>query len=413
MGAPRRLSRSAENLKNLTIRYFADIHGRAQAGDFVVWVAIIVPVELLKGFDLVVAVPENHSAMCAARGVGSTQAEAAEHAGYSIDLCSYARIDLGTWLKGGAGSPSMGLPRPNLLISNNNNCSLLVKWFDVYRRELGIPHFTLDVPFCYEPQEARNLDYIISQFKDLIALIEKMTGQTFNIERVREAARLSNEANTHWKRFLSFAAHHPSGITAFDSFVHMAPFITSFRGTPELVAHFKLLADETEELVKAGNFPVPDEKYRLLWDNIAPWHQLRKMSSRLAGLKANVMYASYTSCIGTKEGEVDQFICRDPDPLRDMARLQNSSVCPYGLELRYRAMSEMIERFDINGVVFASNRSCKVYSIMQMDLKKRIEKKFGIPSVMIDVDHADPRKYSEEKEFIKIEALLEMIDAGQ
>lgn len=407
--AARRLEKSAENLKRLTLDYFTELHGRAKAGDFVAWVAIIVPIELLKGFDIAVAVPENHSAMCAARGVAADQAQAAEEAGYSIDLCSYARIDLGTWMKKGAGSPSFGLPRPSLLISNNNNCSLLVKWFDVYRRELGVPHFTLDVPFCYAPQTERDLQYIIEQFRELIALIEKMTGQKWDEGKVREAVRLTNEANAHWKRFLGFAAHRPAGITAFDSFVHMAPYITSFRGTPRLVEHFKLLADETEALVSAGDFPVPAERARLLWDNIAPWHQLRKMSTRLAGLGANVIYASYTSCIGTVEGCIEQYQYCDDDPLRALARLQNSSVCPYGLDLREKAMAEMIEKFGINGAVFASNRSCKVYSVMQMDLQRRIEKRCGIPTVMIDVDHADPRKYAEEKEFVKLEAMLEMV----
>lgn len=407
MSGGRRLEKSAENLKKLVADYFMGMHRQAAEGGFVTWIAIIVPVELLKGFDVVVAVPENHSAMCAARGSGADQAEKAEQKGYSMDLCSYARIDLGTWFAGGDGSPTRGMPRPDLLISNNNNCSLLVKWFDVYRRELQVPHFTLDVPFCYGPQKSRDLDYIVSQFRDLIALMESLTGQTWDEDRVREAVRLSDEANLHWKRFLDLARNHPAGITAFDSFVHMAPYITSFRGTQELVDHCRLLADEAEALMEAGDFPVPDEKHRLLWDNIAPWHQLRNMSSRLARLDANVICATYTSCMGTVEGGVDQYRYRSEDPLHDLARIQNFSVCPYGLELRYQAMCKMIERMDINGVVFSSNRSCKVYSVMQMDLKRMIEKRFGIPTVMIDVDHADPRQYNEEKEFLKLEAMLE------
>lgn len=72
-------------------------------------------------------------------------------------------------------------------------------------------------------------------------------------------------------------------------------------------------------------------------------------------------------------------------------------------------MGALIEKYDINGVIFASNRSCKVYSVMQMDLKNMIERDYGIPAVMIDVDHADARKYSEESAFTRIEALLEMI----
>jgi benzoyl-CoA reductase/2-hydroxyglutaryl-CoA dehydratase subunit BcrC/BadD/HgdB len=79
------------------------------------------------------------------------------------------------------------------------------------------------------------------------------------------------------------------------------------------------------------------------------------------------------------------------------------------MDLRYKALSEMIEQFAIDGVVFASNRSCKVYSVMQMDLKKRLAENLDMATVMIDVDHADVRKYSEEDAFLQIEAMLESI----
>lgn len=406
-----RLMESSKNLSKIMGTYYKMNHVLAAQGKPVVWIAIVVPIELLKGFDLVVAVPENHSAMIAAKKLGPTQAEAAESEGFSMDLCSYARIDIGTYIKKGADSPSKGLPEPDLLISNNNNCSLLVKWFDVYRRRKKIPHFNLDVPFCYEPQQQKDLDYIVQQYRELIEFVEKHTGQEFNMERVKEAINYSNEAISHWKRFINQASLHPSGITAFDTFVHMAPYLTWHRGTPEMVKHFKLLADETEKQVKEQHYPVPNEKYRLLWDNIAPWHQLRPMSSKLAALDANIIYATYTSCMGTVEGEVDQYNLEPSKPLESLARIQNSTVCPYGLNLRYNAMCEMINRFDIDGVVFTSNFSCKVYSIMQLDLMKQIKDTFpDIPCVMIDVDHADVRKYNEDKVFLKIEALLESID---
>lgn len=410
MATTKKLMKSGKNLSMLMNSYYSNSHIQAKKGKFVVWIAIVVPVELLKGFDLITTVPENHSAMCAAKKVGVTQAEKAESMGYSMDLCSYARIDIGTTFHNGEGSPSRGLPKPDLLISNNDNCSLLVKWFDVYHRELGIPHFILDVPFCYEKQSQRDLNYIINQFKDLIQLIEELTGQEFSIEKVKKAIGYSNEAFSHWKRFLNAATHHPSGITAFDSFVHMAPYLTYYRGTPEMVTHFKMLADETEEQMAEGIYPVPNEKYRLLWDNIAPWHQLRSMSSRLAELDANIIYATYTSCMGTVEGEIDQYPLDPQKPLESLARIQNFSVCPYGLDLRVKAMSQMIEKYEINGVVFTNNFSCKVYSVMQYDLMNIIKEKFDIPCVMIDVDHADVRKYNEDRVFLQLEALLDSID---
>lgn len=405
---------SGRRLTQLITDEYMTLHRRAGEGAFVVWIAIIVPAEIFRGFDNVVyAVPESHAALSAAKGVGMVQCEKAENAGYSMDICSYARIDLGTALSGGKDSPTFGLPRPHLLVSNTNNCSLLSKWFDVYHREWGVPHIVLDVPFCYGPQKETDRAYIAAQYRDLARALEEMTGQTCDWDRVREAVKTSAEAAWHYKRFIDCAVARPSGITAFDSFVQMAPLLTS-RGNPAVAAHFKGLADETGERMRAGIVPVPNERYRLFWDSIAPWHQLRKMSSRLAELDANIIAASYTSCVGSIEGSYE--FLQDysgGDPLEALARAQNFSVCPYGMELREGAMSRAVKHYGIDGFVFASNRSCKVYSIMQMDIRRRMAEMHGVPSVMIDVDHADVRKYGEEAAFVRIEALLESIDTAR
>lgn len=405
-----RKTESGKRLSSLMAQSYMRLHERAAAGDFVVWIAIIIPAEIFAGFDGVVfAVPESHAAMSAGKGVGPLQCEKAERLGYSMDLCSYARIDIGTHSDGGKDSPTFGLPRPHLLISNNNNCSLLVKWFDVFHRMWGVPHVTLDVPFAYGPQTEDELQYIVNQLREIIRVIESMTGKRFDIDRVRQAVDHSRRAYRFWKEFLSCAKNRPSGITAFDSFVQMAPILTD-RGRPELAEHYRLLAEETNALMQRGEFPVPNERYRLLWDNIAPWHQLNNMSSRLSLLGANIVAASYTYCIGTVEGEFDLFEGEKEDPLRYLARIQNFSVCPMGKELRKRAMATAIETFGIDGVIFASNRSCKVYSVMQMDLMREVTALCEIPCAMIDVDHADVRKYSEETAFVRIEALLERIE---
>ncbi len=405
-------TQAGRNLTELLTNAYMGMHSRAANDAFVVWGAIIVPAEIFQGFDNVVfCLPESHAALCAAKGVGADQCLRAESLGYSMDLCSYARIDIGCMADNGATSPTMGLPKPHLLVSDTNNCSLLTKWFDVHHRELNIPHFILDVPFCYGPQQEKDREYILTQFKDLIKMVEDLSGETFNPDKFHEAAIYTAAAVSDWKRFMACAAHRPSGITVFDSFVQMAPFLVA-RGTKEFADHYKILADETEENVRQGIFPVPNEKYRLMWDNIAPWHQLRKMSNRLAEMGANIVAAPYTSCIGSVEGSFDLVQYDESlDPLWYMARVQNHSVCPMGMDLRLKAMKPVIEQLGIDGVVFASNRSCKVFSIMQMDEERRVKEEFGIPAVMIDVDHADVRKFSQENVYVRLEALLESIDA--
>ena len=50
---------------------------------------------------------------------------------------------------------------------------------------------------------------------------------------------------------------------------------------------------------------------------------------------------------------------------------------------------------------------------MQMDQQRLISESFGVPTVMIDVDHADARNYSEDNAFLRIEALLENIESSR
>ena len=402
---------AGRHLSKVVGEAYMDLHAKAAQGAFVVWIAINVPAELFLGFENVVyGVPESHAALNAAKGVGVRQCEKAEQMGYSTDLCSYARIDIGSVADNGKDSPTFGLPKPDLLVSDNNNCSLLVKWFDVHHRRMGVPHFVLDVPFCYEPQQEKDRQYIVRQLQDLIRTIEHLSGQKFDYDKALAAVKNTSEGIRHWKRFLGFAEHRPSGITAFDSFVQMAPFLVA-RGTPRFVDHYQLLAEETEQRVKQGAFPVPEEKYRLFWDNIAPWHQLRDMSASLAKLGANIVGATYTSCIGTVEGSFDLFAFDGGDILEYCARTQNCYMCPHGLKLRGKSMREVVKQLNIDGIVFASNRSCKPYSVTQLDQQKLMADRFGVPSVMIDVDHADARKYSRESTFTRLGALLEQIES--
>ncbi len=113
---------SGKHLTKIVGEAYMGLHTRAAQGAFVVWIAINVPAEFFYGFDNVVyGVPESHAALNAAKGTGVTQCEKAERLGYSMDLCSYARIDIGSVSGEGKDSPAFGLPKPNLIVSDNNN----------------------------------------------------------------------------------------------------------------------------------------------------------------------------------------------------------------------------------------------------------------------------------------------------
>ena len=63
-------------------------------GRLVCWSTSIAPQELLTTMDIVTMYPENHAAAIGARRDTEPFISYTERAGYSSDLCSYARVNL-------------------------------------------------------------------------------------------------------------------------------------------------------------------------------------------------------------------------------------------------------------------------------------------------------------------------------
>ena len=57
------------------------------------------------------------------------------------------------------------------------------------------------------------------------------------------------------------------------------------------------------------------------------------------------------------------------------------------------------------------SRSCKPYSIGQVDQRARLSGELGVPALLLEADHNDPRAFSEEQATTRIQAFLEMLGA--
>jgi len=69
----------------------------------------------------------------------------------------------------------------------------------------------------------------------------------------------------------------------------------------------------------------------------------------------------------------------------------------------------MIKKYEVDGFVMHSNRSCKPYSLGQYDIMKTLQKEMGLPSLMIEADMVDERSWSESQIETRIDAFMEII----
>jgi benzoyl-CoA reductase/2-hydroxyglutaryl-CoA dehydratase subunit BcrC/BadD/HgdB len=70
---------------------------------------------------------------------------------------------------------------------------------------------------------------------------------------------------------------------------------------------------------------------------------------------------------------------------------------------------QLVTKYHLNGVILHSNRSCKPYSIGQLDQRDYLVNKYDIPALLLEADQSDPRSYSQDQVTNRLEAFCEML----
>ena len=395
--------RASQKMKELMTRYYIGAKMAEGTDKKIAWISSGGPVEFLIAADIIPIYPENHGAMLGASRMSVELCEVAESLGYSRDLCSYARGDIGSALT--KKSPIGGLPRPNFLLACNNICGTVLKWYQALSRFFDIPLFFLDTPFIHHKLIPESIIYVRRQFEELIAFIEIQTGKKFDRHRLGEVVRYSGQSAILWKEVLDQCAHRPSPMSCFDAFINMAPIVT-LRGTEEVVQFYRDMKEELEERITQGMSAVPEEKFRLLWDNIPIWYKMRELSELFSSYGACLVADTYTSAWVFEGMDTS-------DPLEGLAQAYTTAYLNISIDLMVERILDLLQRFEVDGLIIHSNRSCKPYSLGQYDMQRLIYQKTGIPGLVIEADMTDARVYSDAQVKTRIEAFMETLQNRQ
>lgn len=390
---------SLKQLKQINVDYYGAAHMANQNGKFIAYVNAFTPVELLYAMDVIPIYPENHAVILGARKMSVETAAAAEAMGYSMDLCSYARCDLGS-IKTGL-SPTWGLPKPDLLLISNSQCGTLTKWFEVLSRYYHAPMVLIDVPHSgHGEKDPAGEAYVRAQLDDLVNILERITGKPLDWNRLRETIGLSAEASGLWSRVLEAGMARPAPMTVFDQFISMAPIVAQ-RGTQVAVDFYRDLLRELEQRVETGIGAIEEERYRLFWDNLPIWPELRSLSAFLEERGAALVTSLYTWAWA-------RLAVGETDPLNDWT-LQYLYTANLHLDRRIRDYTELAEKYQLDGFVYHSNRSCKFVSQDIPEVRTAVTEQTGVPGVIVEADHNDPRLYSLDSLENQIGSFLDLL----
>jgi len=368
----------------------------------VAWVTSGSPVELVLAAGFIPFYPENHAAICAAREMSQGLAEHTEGRGYSRDLCSYARVDLGAQWTG--RTPLGRLVPPDLVLVSNNICGTVQNWFRLTAEHFGVPMFFLDTPFRDGPPTEGDVAYVRQQLVEMAPEISRIGWRRITEARLRRVTERSREALELWARVLETASRRPAPFTSFDAFVHMAP-IVSMRGTRRCIAYYRGLLEELRQRSERRDSAIPDERARVVWDNIAIWPAHKQLKHLFERHRVALVADTYTSAWTVEH--------LDPkDPFTGLAKAYTDILLNHGVAHRVEVLTRMVQRFGAQGFVLHSNRSCKRYSLGQYGVRQVVTARTGAPGVVIEADMADPRSVSMEHLEQRLVPFFESLGAG-
>ncbi len=388
-----------KKMKELLTLYY--IEAKSTREKKIAWLTSGAPVEFVYAMDVLPIYPENYAAMCAANHQSVALMEAAEAAGFSQDLCAYARTDFGQDMV--QGGPAGGLPAPDFLVCSTNICKTVIKWYEVVARKYDVPLFIVDTPFLHDGLSRDLVDYTVSQFRDFENFLAGFLGRPFDRDRLMEVVGLSREAAEWWKKILYLCKTIPAPFNSLDSFIHLGPIVT-LRGTQACVDYYKLLYEEVAERERQKIGSIPSERYRLLWDNLPIWFKMRRLEEFFGSHACTLVATTYANSWG---GLSDFAEFETDDVYEALAATYLNVYINMGFADRIKYLAQLIEEFSLTGFIMHSNRSCKPYSIGMYRLQEEVTRMTGKPGVVIEADQNDPRVYAEAQVETRLEAFIE------
>ena len=395
---------SKELLNQLVAKHYDDALTAKAEGRPVVWATSISPQELLETMDLTVVYPENHAAAIGARKGSMEFISYSEGKGYSSDLCSYARVNMGyVDLK---DAEAQNIPQPDLILCCNNICNTVIKWYENIAKELHIPMILFDTPYSYEYQiSEESIQYMRRQFDYAIRQLEELTNKRFDYDRLSEVMEVSNSTCRWWKKSTELAMHKPSPLSGFDMFNYMA-MVVCMRGNKDGETLFRLWYEELEERMKQnlGPWNNAEEKYRIMWDGIACWPHLATTFKTLKKYGVNMVASTYPDSWNIRYEKND---------LDALVRAYASHYANRSIAYSVDNIAKIAEDYSLDGIIFHSNRSCKLMDFKQYEIQRQVQQRTGVPAVFFDGDQTDPRVFSDAQYETRIQALVELMEKNK
>lgn len=403
--------KTARDLGKFMADYYYELDEAAKSGkQKVAWCTSVGPAEILRGMGFLIYFPETHSAMLGTTRMAPDLIPKANAIGYSPDICSYLTADIGAFLEGvtplARAFPGIKtIPKPDVLVYNTNQCRDVQDWFAWYANHYHVPMVGVETYRNVPKVTPAHISSIAKQMENIVGPLEKVAGRKLDMDEFKSAVALSRQCSDLWEECLAAASAVPSPLTFFDGTTLMGPAVVG-RGTQKAIDAYNLLLEELNERVSQGLGAIENERFRLYWDGMPVWGRLSIHSKLFASLNANVIASTYCSSW--------IFKALDPKgPFESMARAYTELFIVRSDEYKENYIKGKLEFFNCDGIIYHDAKTCPNNTNCRYGMPQRLEKRTGVPGLIINGDLNDLRMLSDEQTKTNVEAFIEQLSESR
>ena len=243
---------------------------------------------VLKAMDVEVVYPENYGAALAAAGVAQSYLDRADADGFPTHLCGYSRASIGytsRMMKELNGeippeAPLGGMPRPIFLMSSTAVCDARYKWFQALGRYMDVPVWTFEAPLpgvkelFMEGSYERMVDLGVKHARDFVTFVERMLGKKMDWDKLSETVDLMIEISQVWHETNELRKVKPCPMHSRDFWSSMPPALFLMGDLKDSLQCYQDMYAEVKDRVNNHIGAIAEEKYRLFFAELPPWHSL-------------------------------------------------------------------------------------------------------------------------------------------
>lgn len=380
---------------------------------------------ILKAMDIEIVYPENYGAVCAAMGNAQKYLDRSDAEGFPTHMCGYARNCIGYTAEMTelgripSDAPMGGMPKPILLLASGALCDARIKWFQSLGRYLDAPVWPVELPHpgVEESQmpgvREKSIKFMVKELKKLVTFMEHLTDKKMDWAKLEEIANDLIEINRIWYEINEFRKARPCPMHSRDFWSCMNASLYPAGDTKVSLKLYQDMYDEVKDRVANKVGAVENEKYRMVFGELPPWHAL-KIFDELAERGWNFVVESW-AYHAPKPIEYDKI----SDPLERIATQTYQWLTGYFADalkakeyMGYFAYPylEWVRTYQCDGALFHPLLTCRTATNHLILAQDRLLNKMHVPSLIAEGDIVDLKLFDYADTMRRAVVLEEMMD---